>query len=84
MSAEKELIEYPCQWKYKIIGENLEDMLNTIDDTIEGLEADLSPSNISSRGKYYSLNLTVLVESQEQRDSIYQTLNLNSNIKFVL
>ena len=77
-------IEYPCEWKYKIIGEDLENMLNTIDDVIEGLEADLSPSNISTKGKYYSLNLKVYVKSEEQRNSIYHSLKLCPSIKIVL
>ncbi len=81
--SEKLLIDYPCEWKYKIIGENLEMMLGTIDDIIERLEADLSPSNISKKGNYYSLNLKVFVESQEQRDFIYQSLKLDKCIKIV-
>jgi len=80
---EKPLIEYPTEWRYKIIGENLESMLYTIDDTIEGLESDLTPSNISKKGKYYSLNLVVTVESEEDRDNIYRELVSNPNIKMV-
>ena len=67
---ERPVIEYPTNWQYKIIGENLESMLSTIDDTIEGLEADLTPSNISKKGNYYSLNLVVKVNDEEERDKI--------------
>lgn len=80
----KPVVEYPCEWNYKIIGDNLEKMLNTIDDIIEGLAADLSPSNISRKGKYYSLKLVVSVNTQEERDSIYQSLQLCPSIKIVL
>ena len=83
-NTEQPVVNYPCEWKYKIIGDNLEKMLNTIDDIIEGLEADLSPSNISKKGKYYSLNLIVSVNTQEEQDSIYQSLQLCPSIKIVL
>ena len=81
---EKLNIEYPTEWRYKIIGENLESMLQTIDDSIEGFQSDLTPSNISRKGKYYSLNLVVLVNSEEERDNIYRQLTSNPNIKMVL
>jgi len=83
-NSEQPVINYPCKWKYKIIGDNLEKMLNSIDDIIAGLDADLTPSNISRKGKYYSLNLIVSVNTQEERDSIYQSLKLCSSIKIVL
>lgn len=83
-NKEHPLIEYPTDWRFKIIGENLESMLSTIDDTIEGLESDLTPSNISKKGNYYSLNLVVKVKSEEERDNIYQELVSNPNIKMVL
>lgn len=85
LGGKKPEIEYPCEWKYKVIGEELKSILGTIDDLlIDKFEYELSPSNISKKGKYYSLNLQVKVESETERDFIYNSLLDNSKIKIVL
>lgn len=81
----KPSIEYPCNWKYKIIGDNLEVMLKAIDDLlIDKFEYDITPSNISRKGNYYSLNLIVLVNSEDERVLVYNSLSENISIKYVL
>ncbi|MBZ0180024.1 MAG: DUF493 domain-containing protein [Melioribacteraceae bacterium] len=81
----KPSIEYPCNWKYKIIGDNLEEMLKAIDDLlIDKFEYYITPSNISKKGNYYSLNLIVRVDSEDERVLIYNSLSENISIKYVL
>lgn len=78
-------IAYPCDWRYKIIGENIDAVLKSIDDLlIHKFQYDLSPSNISRKGKYYSLNLVVKVENEIERNLIYQNLTENEHVKIVL
>ena len=76
-------IEYPTDWHYKIIGDNVDRMLATINEISELYNSDLTPSNISRKGKYVSLNLTVLVENEIVRNNIYARLQSNPSIKIV-
>lgn len=76
-------VEYPCKWQYKIIGENVDDMISAVEEIVIGLEYDLTPSNISKNGKYYSLNLQVLVPSEIIRNTVFQRLAEDDAIKIV-
>ena len=76
-------IEYPCEWSYKIIGNNLEKMLEAIENAVSGLTYDVTPSNISKNGNYYSLNLSLIVPNEVVRDIIYQKLDTSDSIKIV-
>lgn len=77
-------IEYPCKWKYKIIGEKVEDMINAVEEIVANLEYDITPSNISNNEKYYSLNLQVLVPSEIVRNIVFQKLAEQDAIKVVI
>ena len=77
-------IDYPCKWPYKIIGDNIEEMINAVENVVTDLEYDLTPSNISRKGKYFSLNIIVVVPSEMVRDLIFQNLNKHPAIKYVM
>jgi putative lipoic acid-binding regulatory protein len=80
----KPQIEYPRKWPYKIIGENIEEMINAVEEVVVDVEYDLTPSNVSRKGKYFSLNITVFVPSEVVRDLIFQKLSKHPAIKFVI
>ncbi len=80
----KPQIDYPCKWPYKIIGDNIEEMISAVEKVMFDLEYDLTPSNISRKGKYFSLNIIVVVPSEMVRDLIFQNLNKHSAIKYVM
>jgi putative lipoic acid-binding regulatory protein len=77
-------IEYPCEWSYKVIGKDVDKILEAIEDASSGLKYDVTPSNISRNGNYFSLNFKIEVPSEFVRDLIYQKLGKNSHIKMVL
>lgn len=81
---EKPDIEYPCNWSYKIIGTDVDEMIIAVEEIVLNMDYDLTPSNISSNQKYYSLNLRVLVESETVRNLIFQKLEQHTAISFVL
>ena len=76
-------ITYPCEWSYKIIGNNIDKILEAIEIAVSGLKYDVTPSNISKNGNYYSLNLTLTVPNEVIRDLIYQKLDSSESIKIV-
>jgi uncharacterized protein len=80
----KPQIDYPCKWSYKIIGDNIKEMVSAVEEVMVDLEYDLTPSNISRKGKYFSLNIIVVVPSEVMRDLIFQNLNKHPAIKFVM
>jgi uncharacterized protein len=80
----KSQIEYPCKWPYKIIGDSIEEMISAVEEAVVDLKYDLTLSNISKKGKYFSLNISVDVPSEIMRDLIFQKLSKHSAIKFVI
>jgi putative lipoic acid-binding regulatory protein len=76
-------ITYPCEWSYKIIGNNIDKILEAIENAVSGLKYDVTPSNISKNGNYYSLNLKLTVPNEVIRDLIYQKLDSCESVKIV-
>ena len=81
---QKPQIEYPCEWAYKVIGSDVNKILLAIDTAAMGLVYDVSPSNVSSNGKYFSLNFKLEVPNETVRNLIYEKLEKSPDIKFVL
>lgn len=83
-NSKKPKIDYPCDWHYKVIGTNADEMIKAIELAVEGLDYKISSSNISSKGNYFSLNLKVFVTSEVLRNIIFAKLKDNEFIKMVL
>ncbi len=84
LKDKKPEINYPTKWEYKIIGSNVNEMIKAVESIVIELEYDITPSNISKKGKYFSLNLLVLVSSEMERDKIFQELTNHPAMKFVI
>lgn len=83
-SSKKPNIEYPCNWNYKVIGTDVDEMIKAIDQVAIGMDYKISSSYISSKGNYFSLNLKVFVTSEVIRDIIFSKLKDNEFVKMVL
>ncbi len=77
-------LDYPCQWRYKIVGEKKERMIEAVCDVISEKEHTINDSNKSKNGKYTSLNLDLLVHNEDERNFIYEALKAHQHIKMVL
>jgi hypothetical protein len=77
-------IEYPCNWDYKVIGTDVDEMIKAIEQVVIGMEYKISSSNVSSKGNYFSLGLQVYVTSEVIRDIIFAKLRDNEFVKMVL
>lgn len=77
-------IEYPCFWRFKVIGPDAQALEAAIDEVINNHIFKTDFSNVSSGGKYKSLNLDVRVESEEDRMKIFDDLKNHIAIKMVL
>lgn len=49
-------------------------MIKMIEQSVGGMDYKISSSNVSSKGKYFSINLTVFVTSEAIRDIIFAKL----------
>jgi putative lipoic acid-binding regulatory protein len=83
-NGRKPEIEYPTKWNYKIIGSDVDEMLAAVEESIKGLDYEVSPSNVSTNEKYFSLNISIIVPSEIVRDLIFQNLAKHPAIKIVI
>jgi len=84
LNKEKLQLDYPCNWKYKIV------LLETIcaktvtKEIFEEREHSLEESNVSKKGKFKSYTIEIEVHNEEDRKELYQLLGNHSDIKMVL
>lgn len=77
-------LDYPCDWRYKIVGSEREALEKAVHDVILERAHTLTHSNTSRTGKYVSMNLDLLVHNEDERQFIYEALKAHQNIKMVL
>ena len=87
-NPQETLIEFPCDFPIKVMGETHQHFTQEMVKTIRNLIADFDESNIemrgSSGGKYISLTCTVYVTNKPQLDNIYRALTSHPMVKVVL
>ena len=77
-------LDYPCQWLYKVIGIEEGQLRQAIAEIIPDTPCEINLSNSSSSGKYLCLNVELTVESEEERNTIYESLKAHQHVKIVL
>ena len=83
-SEKKVVLEYPCNWCYKVIATEEKALKKAIHDVIDEREHKLTHSNKSKTGKYTSMNLDLLVHNEDDRTFIFEALKKHQAIKMVL
>lgn len=77
-------IDYPCPWEYRIIGESRIEIGRAVAEHIGDRPHTLTPANVSSGGRYVSMNLEVTVHSDAQRIALYHLLAGHPAVRVVL
>jgi hypothetical protein len=84
----KELMEFPCRFPLKIMGERHEAFVATVVEVVRAHAPDVTEADVvlreSSSGRYHSVTLTVTATSRQQLDSIYLSLTSHPLVKVVL
>jgi len=75
---------YPCEWQYKVIGSDKDQLHQAITHVIKDSSCSITPSNSSKAGKYHCLNLEITVRNEEERNLIYTSLKEHPDVKVVL
>lgn len=88
MTDKTSLIEFPCQFPIKVMGEVHPEFEKNILETVRLHAPDTEPHHITSRpsskGNYTGATVQVNVENQEQLDNIYRALSGHEMVKVVL
>jgi putative lipoic acid-binding regulatory protein len=88
MADEETLIEFPCDFPIKVMGETRDDFAETIIAVVRGHLPDFDASRVevrgSSGGRYTSLTCIVYVTSKPQLDDIYRALTAHPMVRVVL
>jgi len=83
-ACEKPKIEYPCDWGYKIIGKDKMLLETAIFEVMGTRDYKTPTSNSSSKGKFHALSTACRVESQTDRDAIFQSFQNHVAVKMVI
>lgn len=82
------LIDFPCDFPIKVMGETEtkfpETIIRLINTILPAFNATKIETKMSSSGKYTSLTCTVYVESQDQLNDIYRLISSHPLVKFAL
>ncbi len=81
---EEAKVEYPCTWHYKVIGHNYENVQLAIGSVLIEKEYASKKSNMSSKGTYVSVHVSLVVENEDIRNKIFNDLKGHEHIKMVL
>ena len=82
--SKKLKLQYPCKWSYKIVTDNSECLKNSISCMLSDKEHNLNFSNKSKKGNFESYELSLTVNSDEERNKIYNDLKKDKNIKAII
>ena len=82
------LIEFPCDFPIKVMGETHDDfaaeIIKTIQTQLPSFDATKIEMRGSSGGKYISLTCKVHVTTKAQLDDVYRALSAHPMVKFAL
>lgn len=77
-------LEYPCSWEYKLVVLESCNIKKCVKEVIFDRVHSLNVSKSSSKGKFKSYNLKLLVHNDDDRTEIFKLLGDHSEIKMVL
>ena len=86
--ARESLIEYPCDFPIKVMGERVDGFVHAITHIAKQFDPGYDASTVelreSSSGKYLGVTITVRATSREQLDELYRTLTTHPMVKRVI
>ena len=86
--SEDTLLEFPCEFPVKMMGRDTPQFRQATRDIIEnhaGPVADDSiKTNMSGKGNFVSVTITITARSQKQLDSIYEDVSARDDVLMAL
>ena len=82
------LIEYPCRFPIKVMGERVEGFVHAVTTVAKAFDPALTPARSSfvkhKGGNYLGVTITITATSRAQLDELYRTLSTHPMVKVVL
>ena len=80
-------LDYPCNWKYKVViryEQDIKTIIKEIMDQLDSRSHKILPSKQSSKGKFTSHSLELKVKDEIDRKNIYKILGDHQHVKMVV
>ena len=88
MTTEKPVLKFPCPFSIKAIGDDKDDYLQFVIDTLTSIVGELALHEITTRlsngNKYLAVTVPFVAQSREQLDAIYQALNQDARTRYIV
>ena len=86
--TEETLLTFPCDFTIKVFGKADKDFEKAVFDIVHHHKAPLANPEPqlrhSANGKYLAISITIIVESKQQLDKIYQDLSTSTHVLMAL
>lgn len=81
-----ELLDFPCSLSFKVMGVAHPELIPNVVSVIQQISpGDYAPVvTPSSKGTYHSLSIPVIVNSKEQIEDVYTSLNKLEHVRYIL
>lgn len=83
-SCERPVIEYPCEWGYKIIGTSTLDLEACVFEVMGSRDYTTAKGHTSSKGKFHALSASCEVASEEDRNALFKAFQDHKDVKMVI
>ncbi|MCH2135167.1 MAG: DUF493 domain-containing protein [Phycisphaerales bacterium] len=77
-------IEYPCEWQFRVIGEQDEAIRAVIAEVFGDREHTVKAGNVSSSGRWRSIEVSAQVQDEADRDAKFQQLSEAEAVRAVV
>ena len=77
-------LTYPCNWSYKVISSSKSLIEEALAEVLINKDFKISPSKSSKSKTYISMQVDIVVVSEEERLGVFEALKSHRHIKFVL
>lgn len=88
MSMTESLLEFPCDFPIKVMGEARDDFAQAVVAVVQAHAPDFEAASVemraSGKGNYLAVTCTIRATSREQLDNLYRDLSSHPYVKVVL
>ena len=88
MQQHEPILEFPCAFSIKSIGEDVDDYQQFVINAVAGIVGELDlgeiTTHLSNGNKYLAVTVPFTAQDRDQLNAVYQVLNQDSRTRFVI
>jgi len=84
LSNETLELNYPCNWIYKLVVLEKTNINSVVKEVVLKREHKIKESKVSSKGKFKSYKLELIVHNEDDRKELYRLLGDHTDIKMIV